>query len=85
MEQIKYKKVENIVNIHEFYCDGCGKYLGGAEEYDDGYYAEPSVFEMNVYTTKWFRIRKCCCSECKEKFINKLNNFLLGCGFKEGW
>lgn len=83
MEQIKHKKVENIANIHEFYCDGCGGYLGESEEYNDGYYAQPGDFNLGLYTTQWFRVRKHFCFECKEKFLNKLNDFLLECGFEK--
>lgn len=83
MDQIKHKKVENIVNIHEFYCDGCGGYLGKSEEYDDGYYPNPYNFNLSLNTTQWFRIRRDFCPECKEKFLSKLNDFLQECGFKK--
>lgn len=69
---------------HHFYCDDCNKYLGKTEEYDDGYYPQLGQFDLKFHIPKgWFEVEKHLCDDCKEKFLTKVENTLLGLGFKK--
>ena len=70
-------------NKHEFYCDKCGKYLGASHEYDDGWYERIGEFELKFYVDDWYRIKKCLCDDCRERFINNVKWNLTNMGFEK--
>lgn len=71
-------------HTHYFYCDSCNKYLGKAEEYEDGWYATLGKFELKFYVSnKWYRLNKCFCDECKNNFIDNMKSILQNIGFEE--
>ena len=67
---------------HHFYCDECNKYLGKTKEYDDGYYPKLGEFELKFYINGWYKVEKCFCDKCKEKFIKKTCDTLTDLGFE---
>lgn len=74
------KEIENYE--HSFYCDECGEYLGTSEEYDDGWYECLGEFELSFYIDGWYRVEKCLCEDCAQKFLSNLKNHLEDMGFK---
>lgn len=89
MEKIvEQKEVREITNrYHEFYCDKCGKFISQTFEYDDGYYAKPETYDIQVLTdkgkeTKRYKYKTCLCKECNEKFAEEVKKRLLNYGFK---
>lgn len=75
MEKIIIRKKEEYV--HHFYCDECNKYLGNTEEYDDGYYPSLGEFKLAFHLPGgWYKVEKCVCDECKEKYLSRLENVL---------
>lgn len=83
MEKVetKTRKVED--RTHHFYCDYCGHYLGNTVEYWDGYYAELGEFELKMCTPRgWYKLEKCFCNDCKDKFLNNVYTSLEDAGFK---
>ena len=84
MEQIKstIKTIEK--RQHLFYCDECGKYLGASTEYDDGYYQTYGDFRLKFCVVdNWYRVTKCFCDDCREKFINNVKTNLTNMGFEK--
>lgn len=83
MERLESK--ETTTYYHTFYCDECGKELGTSEEYDDGYYDEYGSFELsfNLEDDGWYRVKKCLCEECKEKYLANLIDTLKKYGFEK--
>lgn len=82
MEKVEEKIVEAKRKIHKFYCDKCGKYLGGIEEYDDGYYEEIGfVIQRIVINGKQYLYKRHLCDKCKENFYKDLGNVLEVVGF----
>lgn len=85
----KMNKIENrIVNkkqtIHKFYCDSCNKLILESEEYDDGYYATPSIMKIKIFMFKrWYSLNKLFCEECLPKFEKDITNKIKELGFKE--
>ena len=69
-------------NIHEFYCDGCNKYLGKTFEYDDGYYADIGECEYRFNVDGWYKIKRNLCPECKKKLIDNIQHCLVDLGFE---
>lgn len=83
MEKSETKIRKKEETIHHFYCDGCNKYLGETEEYDDGWYTKLGEFELKFYVAPgWYEIDKCFCDKCRENFINKVKNTLIDLGFE---
>lgn len=81
----KFKKKKKTVNVIEFYCDDCGKFLGQSEEYDDGYIPEIGEYKEEFYLHEfngWYRINKTLCDECKDKLLAKIDAELRNLGFK---
>lgn len=86
MEKEKTITCTRQKTLHYFYCDGddCNKYLGQTEEYDDGYYPELGVFELEFHMPDgWYRVKKHLCNECKDKFLAKVKNTLTELGFEK--
>ena len=82
MEKINSKIVEMPQIIHEFYCDDCGEYIGSSDEYDDGYYYEPSVYELKYFLNgSWYKLKKCLCEDCVKKKNNTIKQMFLDNGF----
>lgn len=82
MEKVEEKIVEEKRKIHKFYCDKCGKYLGNAEEYYDGYYEEIEyVIQRIVINGKQYLYKRHLCDKCKENFYKDLGNVLEIVGF----
>lgn len=83
MEKVETKIIETEEITHHFYCDGCGDHLGSSDEYDDGYYEEFGEFELRCYTPKgWYRLKKCLCHSCAQKFLSVYYNTLESLGFE---
>lgn len=83
MEKVytQIKKVEE--RTHFFSCDGCGSSLGCTTEYSDGYYRTLGDFELSWYTPKgWYRLHKCLCDTCKDKYLDSIYASLEAIGFK---
>lgn len=68
---------------HSFYCDECGEYLGTTEEYDDGWYDTLGEFELSFNIDGWYKVNKCLCDDCADKFLSNLKNHLESIGFKK--
>lgn len=82
MEKVKEYEVRKQSRVHEFYCDNCGKYLGGSEEYEDGYYKTPFNYEYRVLlNSKWYKNKRTLCDYCKLKFEEKYIETLKKLGF----
>lgn len=82
MENVEEKTVEVKRKIHKFYCDKCGKYLGGIEECYDGYYEELGYFaERIIVNGKHYLYKRHLCDKCKENFYKDLGNVLEVVGF----
>lgn len=82
MEKVEEKIVEEKRKIHKFYCDKCGKYLGGIEECYDGYYEELGYFaERIIVNGKHYLYKRHLCDKCKENFYKDLGNVLEVVGF----
>lgn len=83
------EKIETIIreeehHEHYFYCDDCDQYLGVREEYSDGYYPKVGEFELKIYLPDgWYKVEKCFCEECKDKYLSKLQNALKDLGFEK--
>lgn len=82
MEKVEEKKVEVKRKIHKFYCDKCGEYLGDAEEYYDGYYAEIGyIVQRIVINKKQYLYKGHLCDKHKENFYKDLGNAIEMIGF----
>lgn len=80
----KIEKITRTIEdrIHHFYCDECHEYLGNSKEYDDGYYHKIGNFELRFYLrNKWHKVEKYLCDDCREKFLQNVENTLVGLGF----
>ena len=84
MEKIE-TTIQEIENYkHHFYCDECNKYLGTTEEYDDCYYDELGELELKFYLPDgWYKVKKCFCEECKEKYLSRFQIILNELGFEK--
>ena len=79
---ITYKQT---CTLHRFHCDECNKYLGTTEEYDDGYYQKLGELQLKFYLPyDWYKVEKCLCKECRNKYIENLKENLKGIGFVRG-
>ena len=82
MEKIE-ETTRTVKNIkHHFYCDECNKYLGSSTEYDDGYYETFGDVGFKFYIDSWYRIKKCLCDDCRNKFLDNLKYVLKNIGFE---
>lgn len=82
MEKVISKEVKSILNIHNFYCDMCGKHLGCTEEYDDGYYARIGDYDLKFnVNSEWYRLHRNLCIECRAKMREGIIDGLLSMGF----
>ncbi len=82
MEKIKIKTEK--INIHQFYCDNCNKFLGESEEYDDGYVYEIGEFKEHFrFAGQWYSLRKTLCEDCQKKLIENIKKSLKELGFEE--
>lgn len=86
MEKITTTTETITKNVHEFYCDECGVFIGTSEEYPNGGYERLGVYELNVLTPnglfKYYD--KCLCDTCKESFPIKVAEALeaIGCVYR---
>lgn len=83
MEKVatQIKKVEQYT--HFFYCDDCGAQLGCTTSHSDGWYSTLGDFELNWFTPKgWYRLEKCLCDTCKEKYLSAIYGGLESAGFQ---
>lgn len=84
MQKVEERKIEVERRVYSFYCDGCGKFLGESEEWDDGYVPDTGTFWHNIFFNDyWYRLKKCFCPECEEKQIRKTIETLKRLGYKE--
>jgi hypothetical protein len=83
MEKVETKTRQIEDRTHYFYCDDCDVELGHSHEYDDGYYEEFGEFEFHWYTPNgWYKLEKCLCHTCKEKYLSAIYGGLETAGFK---
>ena len=83
MEKVEIEIIETEETTHHFYCDDCGNHLGSSVEFDDGYYQEFGEFELKMNTPRgWYKLEKCFCNDCKEKFLDKFCALLEASGFE---
>lgn len=83
MEKVETKIIQTEDRRHHFYCDNCGRYLGNTVEHWDGYYAELGKFELQMYVPRgWYKLKKCFCNNCKDKFLDNVYASLETAGFK---
>lgn len=80
MEKIKHEERVEVVTVHEFYCDDCGKFLGSSMELDDGYYAEIGAKSWKYGDLK---LKGHYCDKCMVKIGERIEETLRGFGFKE--
>ena len=83
MEKTKEIIKEIKIYEHHFYCDECNKYLGVSQEYEDGWYENIGEFDLKFHIDKWYRINKCLCNDCRNKFIENLKTTLKSMGFEK--
>ena len=83
MEKTNYKSKTVKATEHSFYCDECNEYLGTTEEYDDGWYEALGDFELSFYIDDWYRVKKCLCKDCANKYLSNLKNSLIILGFEK--
>lgn len=84
MEKTVFEIREVKQAIHSFYCDHCGIELGSVEEYEDGYYPTLGGFELNWRTPNgWYRLNKCLCDTCRDKYLSDIYSALENAGFKK--
>ena len=84
MEKLETRPCTREETTHHFYCDDCNKYLGKTEEYDDGYYPELGEFELKFYLPSgWYKVNKCLCDECRQKFLQKVEKTLVELSFEK--
>lgn len=78
--EIKIKQIEE--RTHHFYCDNCGDYIGSSQEEVDGWYQELGEFELKILMPRgWYKLEKCLCEKCKEKFLDQAYTNLEFVGF----
>ena len=83
MEKVERVPKTTYRDVHYFYCDDCGTYLGATEEYDDGWYGEKGKFELSFcVSSRWYRMNKQLCDECREKVLSKVADNLIQLGFE---
>lgn len=83
MEKIETKNRQIEDRTHHFYCDDCGAHIGSSEEYQDGYYEELGEFELKILMPRgWYKLEKCLCKTCIEKFLDTAYAVLEVIGFK---
>ena len=83
MEKVEINTRQIEDSIHHFYCDDCGTHIGSSHEYDDGWYQELGKFELNWLTPNgWYKLEKCLCNDCRDKFLDKVYAGLEAVGFK---
>lgn len=83
MEQVKTKPRYYEKREHNFYCDGCGKYLGQSLEYDDGWYEELGKFESQCFIDSgYYILHKHLCKKCEGKLSLEIEENLRRLCFK---
>lgn len=83
MEKVETKTKQIDDRTHHFYCDDCNAYIGSSHEYDDGWYDELGEFELTILMPRgWYKLKKCLCKKCAEKFLDKAYTNLESVGFK---
>ena len=83
MEKVEIKTRQIEDRTHHFYCDDCGTHIGSSCEYDDGWYQELGVFELHWLTPNgWYKLEKCLCNDCHDKFLTKVCSGLEAAGFE---
>ena len=83
MEKVEIKTKQIKDHTHHFYCDDCDAYIGSSHEYADGYYEELGEFELDILMPRgWYKLEKCLCEKCKEKFLDKFCASLEATGFE---
>lgn len=92
MEKASWENYTAMRCIHTFFCDNCGKELGYATEYDDGYYG--TIGEYKQYMTiidsdpkKTYNGRYCFkanfCEECAKEKTKDIAEALEDLGFEK--
>lgn len=84
MEKITQQTVTTTMTIHDFYCDECGVHFGTSMEYDNGNYYKAGCINLEISTPNGqYKVNKCLCDQCKEKFLSNLYTALKVIGFSK--
>ena len=83
MDKLEVKTKTITSNVHSFYCDECGEFLGSTEEYEDGYYHDLGKFYLNYFVPEhgWYEVNKHFCNKCKEKYLKQIIDNFVKLGF----
>ena len=73
------KEEKRVINVVEYYCDRCGKFLGESEECDDGYIPIPNSVnktdgELRLFGTTFKVPSLMLCDECYISTIKSIEN-----------
>lgn len=83
MEKIIPIKKTITENKHQFFCDGCGQFLGESCEYDDGYYKRFGNYGPSInVNSRIYSMDKLFCDECAEKVEQELLQVIKKLGYK---
>lgn len=86
MEKVETRIIEHEERTYHFYCDDCGTHIGTSVDHGDGWYQKYGEFDLRMFTPRgWYKIEKCFCNECNEKFLNTVYASLEEAGFKLDW
>ena len=78
------KTAQYQYNIHKITCDKCGKHIYDSEEYYDGYYDDPGVYEQKIHIEgDYYRLSMQLCEDCKRETTKLLIDMLKDFGFKQ--
>lgn len=84
MEKVETQTRQIEERIHHFYCDDCGSHIKSSQEHYDGYYPEYGMLEIKVLMPQgWYKLKKCLCENCREKFLHDAHTFLENAGFEK--
>lgn len=68
--------------IHRIICDKCGVHICDSEEYDDGYYEDPSEYAQTIHIPGYCCVYKAqLCDKCQIKTTEELVKMLTNFGF----
>lgn len=81
MEKVRTRQITKIQATHEFYCDECGKFIGEAIEFDDGYVPTLGRCEWKANIGTWYRLKRNLCDGCKDIVEKRIVKALENIGF----
>ena len=80
-------EVKDIMNLHIFNCEKCGKKIMESIECDDGWYEEPDWIEESIFVygnkNRYIYQTGYLCEKCLKDSTDEFVIKLLNIGFKE--